>query len=164
MYVCIHFCRHIIIWAIRRHCFSCSCVDWLVLAKVPWYSKRYLWGYKQGILLQQPAFELMYKSPQKYKLFECDACERLPHTLHKRSLGTDDKDLEVVCSFYPPHWSRLQDQEWKHTKQFDIWIVLNLGREIKLYLFVGNSWSPEEFVPATSNWIKSNAHFQLNSI
>lgn len=32
-------------------------------------------------------------------LFECDACESLPHTLHKRSLGLDDKDLEVVCSF-----------------------------------------------------------------
>lgn len=79
--------------------------DWLVLAKVPWYCKWYLWGQKQEILLWQPVFQLMYKSPEKDMPFECDACESLPHTLHKRSLGLDDKDLEVVCSFYLPHWS-----------------------------------------------------------
>lgn len=31
-------------------------------------------------------------------LFEYDTCERLQHTLHKGSLGLDDKDLEVGCS------------------------------------------------------------------
>lgn len=40
----------------------------------------------------------MYKSSQKDMLFEYDTCERLQHTLHKGSLGLDDKDLEVGCS------------------------------------------------------------------